>query len=144
MASSFEFKKNFDLKKIAEEKIERTQKELERELESAAREIVSRTRSGHDVDGSTFEPYTAQYRKRKTKSGRSANVDLTYSGRMLAAITSKVERVGNDLLGTLFFNNPQDAAKARGNLNKRKFFGLSKEQIERLIQKMRNALNERN
>lgn len=162
MTSIFAFRKNFDLKQIAEQKIERTHRELEKELEGAIREIVRRTQSGQDMDNRQFADYTDEYKAWKqgfTKSGKLRSrggrakraefrkvgtVNLTYSGDMLAAINSKVERVGNDLLGILFFNNPNDAAKARGNMEKRKFFGLSKEQIERLIQKMRNALNERN
>lgn len=50
----------------------------------AVRMIVTRTRSGKDVTGAAFQPYTPGYAERRAKEGHPASpVNLTVSGRML-------------------------------------------------------------
>lgn len=51
--------------------------------EMARLAIVTRTRSGRDVDGLPFAPYSARYAKQRTAAGLSTRPDLTVSGGML-------------------------------------------------------------
>lgn len=131
------FKSNVDFKKIAAEQSEKRARLLSRALEEESRAIIERTRSGTGISGGKFEKLSEKYKKYKTKKGRRGVPDLTFSGRMLAAITSKVERTATGLLGSVFFNSPREADKARGNQKLRKFFGFSKEQIRRITEKLR-------
>jgi len=51
------------------------------------RRITDRTDSQHvDADGKAFKPYTPEYQKYREKKGRSAAVNLTYTGRMMSNI----------------------------------------------------------
>lgn len=125
--------KNFDAKKLADDVRKKQRVAFERELQEAAREIVERTRSQTDVSGTRFKKLTEPYRKYKTKSGRQGVPDLTLSGSMLRSIIAKVEETAKGLVGTIFFNSAKEAEKARGNMKIRKFFGLSKEQIAKIV-----------
>jgi len=144
----------------------RTRVGMERAAEEAITEIQRRTGTGVDADGVAFEGYTPEYaafksgftkggqrRTRKSKSGKrskvrtnfgaAAKVNLTASGNMLRLIRSKVEEVGGRLIATLFFGTAKEAAKAKGNMRKRRFFALSREQVKQIATTIRNALHGR-
>lgn len=130
------FRKNFDVRALADEGRKRRKFALERAMEEAAGEIVQRTQSGKDVNGSGFKAYSKEYAKTKSKSGRSSKPDLTFSGRMLTSITSKVEETSTGIVGRIFFPSSQ-SVKARANQAIRRFFGLSKKQIDKLTDALR-------
>jgi hypothetical protein len=88
------------------------------------------------VDGGSFQRYSPGYAAAKAKTGRSAKPDLTYTGKMLTSITSKVEESSTGLIGRIFVPASQ-AVKARANQKLRRFFGLSKRQIEKLTDALR-------
>lgn len=134
---------NFDLKKLSEDALKRLHIGFDRAIQGEVREIVKRTQDGRDIFNRPFEPYSPEYFKFKTTRGRTGDVDLTFTGKMLGAMTSKVERVANKLVGVISFNNKIDGAKARGNMQRRKFFGFAEEQLQRLLEKLGDALNER-
>jgi len=136
---SIQVKSNFNPKRMAEELKERQEKALARAMETAAREIQKRTQSGQDAAGSPFKKYSDAYRKFKQKKGRTGNVDLTFTGDMLRAMSTTVERVASGLIGTIKFNSADAATKAKANMKRRKFFELSREQIEKITNAIRNA-----
>jgi len=132
------FRKNFDLKALADEARKRRKTTLERELEEAAREIVTRTQQGIDVNGSRFKRYSKEYELAKRKKlGGPTQPDLTASGRMLASIRTEVKERGNGLTGRIYVLASQ-AVKALANQKLRRFFGLSKKQIQQLTDALRN------
>lgn len=133
---AIEFKSNVDFDRIKREILEKQERELKLAINDAATEIVTRTRSQKDARGATFKALTPIYKKFKARKGRAAVPDLTYSGKMLASITSTVERLADGLLGRIFFSSQKEAEKARGNMKIRKFFELSKDQVN----KIRNRL----
>ena len=148
--------KNADvIVRLVNEKLEKAKAKLGVAVSDEATRIVRRTRAGLDVDGKQFAPYTPPYNRfkgknrsgivtRTGKAGKNARqvkgdfsvtpqpVDLTLSGNMLAAIQTKVEDTSTGATATIFFNSAQEALKARGNQNKRQFFGLSDEQVQRI------------
>lgn len=134
---AIEVKKKLDIRKIKEEILRKQKDNFDIALTDAATEIVIRTRSQQDAKGGRFKPLTSKYKKFKIGKGRSGNPDLTFSGAMLAAITSTVEQVGNMLIGRIFFNSAKEAAKARGNNAIRRFFELSRDQINKITNKLR-------
>lgn len=154
---SFEIKIPDNLKNIAavyDKKLkEGTAKAFAAALEEEAREIITRTKQGLDVKGSPFEGYAAATRRQKIALGRpQGRVDLTNKNNMLRGLRSKIKRAVGYLEGTIFLI-PSQRDKARwnqfgGRVGKknpairpaREFFGLSKEQIIRITQKIRNAL----
>lgn len=123
--------------KVVKERLEAMKGKLEAALADEATRIVLRTRKGTDVDGNAFAPYSEKYAKRKAASGRKTSpVDLTYSGNMLSSIQTKVEDTPSGATGTIFFGSALEAAKAQGNQRRRKFFGLSDEQVARIKKKL--------
>ena len=117
---------------------------LSRALESALSdevlEIQERTRSGKTVDGKAFERYSKGYEKYKTQRGRNQRPDLTFTGNMLASITTTVKQVGDKIRGQIFFSSAKEAAKAGFNQTLRPFFGLSEKQVKRITQRLKEAL----
>lgn len=135
---TIEFIKRFDVDKIKKEILEKQKTILDRAMVEAATGIVQRTRQKQDAQGGTFKPLTPAYKKYKTKKGRLGVPDLTFSGRMLAAIASKIEQPSAAVLqGTIFFNSALEAAKAKGNMRLRNFFALSRDQINRILSLLR-------
>jgi len=139
--SGITFKKNFDLKRIADERAERTKRELGAALFDAKSEIVERTLQGRDVDSRGFKGYSERYGKAKLEKTGKATPNLTVTGNMLKNITVKVEQVGKDIVARLFFSSAAEATKARYNQAIRKFFGLDTSQFNRLIERIRGAWN---
>lgn len=158
--ASIEVKGLPNFKQMARDSVDKREKALTAYLELAVTEIDKRTRSGRDATGRDFNsyaPYNKDYRAAKEfATGRGATVDLvgfnykkktsrkttrrtprTQPGAMLAAMTSKVKRIGNAVLeGVINFRNPKEADKARGNQERRNFFNLSDTQIKKLKELM--------
>lgn len=137
--------KKVDFKKIQADIQANIKREFETALLDEAERISSRTRAGKDVEGKSFEsykPYDPKYKKWKQKKGRRGNIDLTLSGSMLAAIATKVEVTADKIKGYIFFSSAKEAEKAYWNQvdNGRPFFGLAKEQVKRLMQRLKEAM----
>lgn len=127
---------------------------LAQEIEIARGEIDARTQAGVDVDGSPFIPYSSLYKAEREARGYSGDVNLTITGTMLRAMTSRVERVANGIAGVLFFisgrpdggSNAEIARKhnegdyGTGRKKVRKFFALSEKQIREIISNVRKGI----
>jgi hypothetical protein len=87
--------------------------------------------SGKGYDGAAMKQYTPEYKKWKVSKGRKGNVDLTFTGKMLKAMQVSVLELKDKLLGRIYFL-AGERDKARYNLAIRKFFGLSKKNIQQL------------
>lgn len=110
-------------------------------LEEEIGTIIKRTQAGVGVNGDRFVEYSQKYKIKRINSGRRGSPpNLTWSGQMLQAIQSTVSVQNWGLQGKLFFL-PSQAGKARYNQSLRKFFGLSKEQLNNIIIKLKKALN---
>ena len=105
-----------------------------------------RIQAGLDVNNTAFTEYSEQYEKAKRAAGRNtATVDMTYSGRMLAAITWSAQRSGWKYIGRIFLNSAAQLAKAKGNTERgREWFGFTARQwqvfMERLQARLREAI----
>lgn len=160
------FKKLETAKKAISKDVENA---LQDALTDARDEIIERTQGGQDVSGKAFVRYTDEYaafksgfttggkrrtvaiksgkRKGKRRSvpinfGAGGKVNLTYTGSMLRSIQVKVTRKGKELIGSLFFPL-REHGKVRGNQKLRKFFELSKEQLDTITKKIEAAINGR-
>lgn len=125
--------------------------EFQRLMQKEVTELKVRTVGGKDMFGKAFDGYTEAYAKfksgsgtvkNKNKSARGANVNLIFGDHMLQSITSSVELVGGELVGIIAPAADQ-AAKVKGNQEKRKFFGLSNEQRERLTNRIKERIYNR-
>ena len=109
--------------------------------------IRTKTQKGIDFRGVTFAPYSEGYLKKLNKEGKSTNVDLFYSGRMLGSLTpsSTVKKSGRNKV-SLAFSNSQMRQRALFNqvLNepKREFFGFNNK-TEKIISKQFNRFVEK-
>lgn len=126
--------------RLPEERLKAIDQRFEQVLADEATQIVLRTRRGVDVDGTPFASYTEAYAKKRGDSGRRTSpVDLTFTGNMLNSISTKIVRTLETVIGTIFFNSTTEGLKARGNQEKRRFFGLSEEQVKRITEKLRGS-----
>ena len=104
--------------------------------------IRTKTQKGIDFRDRPFAPYSEGYLKKLNKEGKSTNVDLFYSGRMLGSLTpaSTVKKSGRGKV-TLAFNNSQMRQRALFNQvlgdPKREFFGFNNK-TEKIINKQFN------
>jgi hypothetical protein len=109
--------------------------------------IRTKTQKGIDFRDRPFAPYSSGYLKKLNKEGKSTNVDLFYSGRMLGSLTpnSSVKKTGNHKV-SLGFSNSQMRQRALFNqvLNdpKREFFGFNN-RTEKIISKQFNRFVEK-
>ena len=104
--------------------------------------IRTKTQKGIDFRDRPFAPYSEGYLKKLNKEGKSTNVDLFYSGRMLGSLTpaSTIKKSGRGKV-TLAFNNSQMRQRALFNQvlgePKREFFGFNN-RTEKIISKQFN------
>ncbi len=104
--------------------------------------IRTKTQKGIDFRDKPFAPYSEGYLKKLNKEGKSTNVDLFYSGRMLGSLTptSTVKKSGKGKV-TLAFSNSQMRQRALFNQvlgdPKREFFGFNN-RTEKIISKQFN------
>ena len=100
--------------------------------------IRTKTKKGINFKDGAFAPYSQGYLKKLNKEGKSTNVDLFYSGRMLGSLTSN--KTGKHKV-SLGFSNAQMLQRALFNqvLNdpKREFFGFNN-RTEKIINKQFN------
>ena len=105
--------------------------------------IRTKTQKGIDFNDRPFAPYSSGYLKKLNREGKSTNVDLFYSGRMLGSLTSK--KTGKHKV-SLGFSNAQMLQRALFNqvLNdpKREFFGFNN-RTEKIISKSFNRFVEK-
>ena len=93
--------------------------------------IRTKTQKGIDFRDIPFVPYSSGYLKKLQREGKSTNVDLFYSGRMLGALTPSgrtIKKTGTNKI-TVNFSNSQMRQRAVFNQvlgkNKREFFGFN-------------------
>lgn len=133
---SIEYKANFNAETLAKDALEKHRVELEKAMTEAAREIIERTRQQKGVEGGAFKRLSPTYQKYKVSKGRKGVPDLTFSGSLLNSIQTKVEKIGKDLIGLIFFSSPKEAAKATGLMKLRRFFDLSAKQKDNISKKL--------
>ena len=109
--------------------------------------IRTKTSKGIDFNDRPFAPYSQGYLKKLNREGKSTNVDLFYSGRMMGTLTpnNTVKKSGKHKV-SLAFNNSQMLQRALFNqvLNdpKREFFGFNN-RTEKIISKQFNRFVEK-
>ena len=105
--------------------------------------IRTKTQKGIDFRDRPFAPYSEGYLKKLNKEGKSTNVDLFYSGRMLGALTPSartIRKTGTNKV-SVNFSNSQMRQRAFFNQvlgkTKREFFGFN-DRTEKIIAKQFN------
>ena len=95
-------------------------------------EIHSRTLSSKDRNLKSLKPYSTSYREFRQSKGRGSDVNLTYTGAMLGAMTHK--DIPNGLRFT--FMSKSELDKAYQNSKTRDFFGVDKNQEKKIRKKL--------
>jgi hypothetical protein len=109
--------------------------------------IRTKTQKGIDFKGNPFAPYSEGYLKRLQREGKSTNVDLFYTGKMLGSLTpdQAIKKTGKFKI-TLGFSRAEERKKALFNqvlgTPKREFFGFNKP-TEQIINKQFNRFVEK-
>jgi len=109
--------------------------------------VRTKTQKGIDFRDRPFAPYSQGYLKKLNKEGKSTNVDLFYSGRMLGSLSpnSTVKKSGRNKV-SLNFTNSQMRQRALFNQvlgnPKREFFGFNN-RTETIIKKQFNRFVEK-
>jgi hypothetical protein len=139
---TIDLKINFDPKNLIGKPAE-IKLVLDRELANAARDIAKQAGQGIAADGQPFAPYAeSTARARRKKGFQTSPVNLTNTGNMLRAITTKSEVRDGELEGTIFFANAQAGeiatyhTEGTEKMPVRNFFGLS----DRIFTRIKNAI----
>jgi len=109
--------------------------------------IRTKTQKGIDFRDRPFAPYSEGYLKKLNKEGKSTNVDLFYTGRMLGSLTpsGSVKKTGKHKV-SINFTNSQMRQRAVFNQvlgkTKREFFGFNN-RTEKIISKQFNRFVEK-
>ncbi len=109
--------------------------------------IRTKTQKGVDFNDRPFAPYSQGYLKKLNREGKSTNVDLFYSGRMLGSLTpsGSVKKTGKHKV-SVNFTNSQMRQRAVFNQvlgkTKREFFGFNN-RTEKIISKQFNRFVEK-
>ena len=95
--------------------------------------IEDRTAKGEGYKGGAFAAYSTKgsnggYAAFRARKGRGSTPDLSFTGNMLGAMTTKA----NDKQAEIFFTRSTEAKKAAMNNKTRPFFGFSRSEEERL------------
>jgi hypothetical protein len=106
--------------------------------------VRTKTKKGIDFKDRPFASYSQGYINKLNKEGKSTNVDLFYSGRMLGSLTSK--KTGKHKV-SLGFSNAQMLKRALFNQvmmgeKNREFFGFNN-RTEKIISKQFNRFVEK-
>jgi hypothetical protein len=100
--------------------------------------VLTKTALGLDYKGKSFEPYSAKYAKKKMGMTATGRPNLKVTGRMLDAVTAKVQDAGH---GSVFI---KDAAAAQigqyhnagtKKMAKREFMNISQSAVDKLAKK---------
>jgi len=120
-------KKKIDFRKTKRILVDGSVKRLRAESLNMLSGIESRTLQGRDVQLRSFSKYSKAYRLYRSKHGRTSRVNLTYTGKMLGAMTTS--KIVNGL--RFKFMSSTETKKAYYNQikNKREFFGIDKKMI---------------
>jgi hypothetical protein len=136
MALDLKIKTNADFVKKRYSRIQRKFKSIiEKGVLQAGFQLLdiirTKTAKGIDFRDRPFLPYSQGYLKKLQREGKSTNVDLFYSGRMLGALTPSgrtIKKTGTNKI-TVNFSNSQMRQRAVFNQvlgkNKREFFGFN-------------------
>ena len=109
--------------------------------------IRTKTQKGIDFRDRPFAPYSQGYLKKLNREGKSTNVDLFYTGRMLGSLTpsGSVKKTGKHKV-SVNFTNSQMRQRAVFNQvlgkTKREFFGFNN-RTEKIISKQFNRFVEK-
>lgn len=108
-------------------------------------DMVKRTKSGSDVNGTGFKKYSTKYAKRKLKEvGNNSPVNLVYKKAMLDAW--KVKRI--DKGASIYFKGEDNMTKASihnygiGKQKRREFIGLDDNNISYIMKEIRKRLKD--
>jgi formamidopyrimidine-DNA glycosylase len=93
--------------------------------------ILERTKEGRGYKGGAFKPYSEKYAAFRAEKNRTLRPNLTMSGKMLAAMTSKA----NHKQAEIFFRGKDESDKASGNNKSRPFFGFNRAEKKKLAKK---------
>jgi len=107
-----------------------------------AREIHKRTLSGEDADDRSFKPYSQAYKDYRISKGRTGQVNLTFTGRMLSQLARGIRATTNSVTISLLGSSGVKAIKneALG----REFFALSNSRRAAIYKRVSNWMAKKN
>ena len=128
-------KKKINFKRVERKIIGDRVNKLRLEAKNIETGMINRTLGGKDVKKKKFKRYSREYEKQKQRRGRGTTPNLTDTGAMLQAISSR--KITNGL--RFYFSTSFDKKKAAWNSKLRNFFGMDKDQV-RYIKKQLKKL----
>lgn len=123
------------IKDKVDEALEKKIKAAERGALGEIAIIQQRTVAGQNVEGAPFKAYSPSYAKvRERNNDQVSPPNLTITGDMLSSIRlGQTERRKEGAIIIITPNDQVQANKIAGNDKIRKFFGLSEQQRQRII-----------
>jgi len=128
------------ISKAYQKRADKMERKLASSIKTEANQIKARTQSGIDVFGAPFKPYSLYWAIEREQRGlQSSYVDLTFTGDMFRAMKTRVQKLGNKIIGTIYFDSTdaQDKAYSNEKLG-RYFFALNQKQAENIRNNLRS------
>ena len=122
-------------KELQQEELAKVKSALFRVAQVGINVVQDRTAQGIGYKGA-FKPYSKSYAEARAEQGRTLTPNLTVTGKMLAAMTSKA----NSKQAEIFFRGSTESEKAAHNDQIRPFLGFSREEEGRLARVFERAM----
>jgi hypothetical protein len=106
-------------------------------------DIGKRTRSGKDADNKTFRKYEPATVKQRLANNRTANVNLTYTGKMLGAMSTGIKPSKHGVRIQLSGEQGMKAWNIKFN-QQRNFFAFNDSQVKRIIKLIKAYIKRKN
>lgn len=104
--------------------------------------IRENTERGRDADGKAFKPYNKQYRKQRTKSGRNARVNLSWTGNMLASMGRGIRATTNGV--KIIVSGEQGFKIWQNERRGREFFAVSDKEARKILNRITRWVDRHN
>lgn len=125
--------------KALKKRLEKMPNRLNSGLKVEANQIKARTQAGVDLYGSPFKDYSLYWAQERASRGLQTDiVDLTFTGRMLNSMRTRVSSSGTKIYGEIYFTGNQDDKVFELEKDGRRFFGLTDKQVRNIITKLRS------
>lgn len=125
--------------KALKKRLDKMPNRLDNGLKVEAEQIKARTQQGVDLYGVPFKDYSLYWAQERASRGlRTDIVDLTFTGRMLNSMKTRVSSGETKIYGEIYFTGNQDDKVFALEKDGRRFFGLTDKQVRNILQKLRS------
>ena len=133
--------KSVNITRKIQERLRPTKKALKTELERHKKELTAKVKSGKGFDDKPLGRYKSKsYKARRRKRGlQTSKVDLSFTGKLLKSIKTRVRSSSNSVIGTISVTDTKKS-KAQAMQERFSWFGISKQDLSTIVRNLKQTL----